>query len=71
MRQQTDKLSSEIRKIFKTTFKTTTEITDISSTRHVLANNTLKLINYELRRKMRQVGVQVQTLVLIFVGELM
>jgi len=60
MREQTDKLSSEIRKNFKTTFKTVTEITEISSTRHVLTNNTLKLINYELRRKMRQVGVQVQ-----------
>jgi hypothetical protein len=60
MRQQTEKLSSEIRKNFKTTFKTVTEITDISSTTHVLANNTQNLINYELRRKMRQVGVQVQ-----------
>ena len=60
MRQQTDKLSSEIRKNFKSTFKTITETTDIMSTKHVLANTTNKLINYELRRKMRQVGVQVQ-----------
>lgn len=60
MREQTDKLSTEIRKNFKSTFKSTTEVTDLSSTRHVLANNTDKLINYELRRKMRQVGVQVQ-----------
>ena len=60
MRQQTEKLSSEIRKNFKTTFKTTTEFTDVSSTRHVLANSTNELINYEMRRKMRQVGVQVQ-----------
>ena len=60
MRQQTDKLSSEIRKNFKTTFKTVTEVTDVSSTRHTLANTTQKLVNYELRRKMRQVGVQVQ-----------
>jgi hypothetical protein len=60
MRQQTDKLSSEIRRSFKSTFKTTTELTDVSSTRHVMANNTEELINYELRRKMRQVGVQVQ-----------
>ena len=37
-----------------------TEVTDTSSTRHVLANTTNALINYELRRKMRQVGVQVQ-----------
>lgn len=60
MRQQTEKLSSEIRKNFKSTFKTVTELTDISSTRHTLTNITQKLINYELRRKMRQVGVQVQ-----------
>ena len=59
-RQQTEKLSSEIRKNFKSTFKTVTEFTDISSTRHVMANNTEALINYELRRKMRQVGIQVQ-----------
>lgn len=60
MRQQSEKLSSEIRKNFKSTFKTVTEVTDISSTKHVLANTTNSLINYELRRKMRQVGVQVQ-----------
>lgn len=60
MRQQTEKLSSEIRKNFKTTFKTTTEYTDVSSTKHVMANTTSELINYEMRRKMRQVGVQVQ-----------
>lgn len=60
MRQQTEKLSSEIRKNFKSTFKTVTELTDVSSTKHVLANTTNALINYELRRKMRQVGVQVQ-----------
>jgi hypothetical protein len=60
MRQQTDKLSSQIRRNFKSTFKTITELTDISSTKHVLANTTDTLINYEIRRKMRQVGVQVQ-----------
>ena len=59
-RQQTEKLSSQIRRNFKSTFKTTTEVTDVSSTRHLLANTTDSLINYELRRKMRQVGVQVQ-----------
>ncbi|MFN8485191.1 MAG: peptidoglycan-binding protein [Anaerolineae bacterium] len=60
MRQQTEKLSSQIRRNFKSTFKTVTEFTDVSSTKHVLANSTQSLINYELRRKMRQVGVQVQ-----------
>ena len=60
MRQQSEKISSEIRKNYSTTFKTVTEITDISSARHTLTNTTLDLINYELRRKMRQIGVQVQ-----------
>lgn len=60
MRQQSEKLSSEIKRNFKTTFKTSTEVTDTSSKRYVLANNTNKLVNYELRRKMRTVGVQVQ-----------
>src|SRR4029078_8395908 len=60
MRKQTEKLSSEIRKSFKTTFKTITETTDTSSKRYVLNTSTNELINYELRRKMRQVAVQVQ-----------
>jgi hypothetical protein len=60
MREQTQKLSSEIRRNFKSTFKTMTELTDVSSTKHVMANPTADLVNYELRRKMRQVGVQVQ-----------
>lgn len=60
MREQTTKLSSEIRKNFKSTFKTVTEVTDVSSKRMVITNATGKLLNYELRRKMRQVAVQVQ-----------
>lgn len=60
MRQQTEKLSSEIRKNVKSTFKTVTETTDTSSKRYVLSNTTNDLINYEMRRKMRQIGVQVQ-----------
>jgi len=31
----------------------------VSSTRHLLTNSTPELVNYELRRKMRQVGIQV------------
>ena len=58
--QQTSKLATEIRQNFKSTFRTVTEVTDTSSKRYVLNNTTLDLINYELRRKMRQVGVQVQ-----------
>lgn len=60
MRQQTDKLSSEIKRNFKTTLRTVTETTDTTSRRYVLQNTTDSLVNYELRRKMRQVGVQVQ-----------
>ncbi|MGE0400115.1 MAG: peptidoglycan-binding protein [Kofleriaceae bacterium] len=60
MREQTEKLSSEIRRSYKSTFKQVTEKTDTSSKRYLLKNATEKLINYELRRKMRQVAVQVQ-----------
>jgi mRNA-degrading endonuclease RelE of RelBE toxin-antitoxin system len=60
MSEQTKKLSKEIRNSFKSTFKTITETTDTQSKRYVLNNSTKELINYELRRKMRQVGVQVQ-----------
>lgn len=60
MREQTEKLSSEIKQNYKSTFKTVTETTDTSSKRYLLTNTTQDLINYELRRKMRQVGVQVQ-----------
>lgn len=60
MRQQSERLSSEVRKSFRTTFRASTETTDSSSRRYVLANTTDKLVNYELRRKMRRVGVQVQ-----------
>jgi hypothetical protein len=60
MRQQTQTLSEEITTNYKTTLKTVSETTDVSSKRYVLAITTDHLINYELRRKMRQIGVQVQ-----------
>ncbi len=60
MRQQSAKLSTEIRANFKSTFRTVTETTDTRSKRYVIQNTTPKLLNYELRRKMRQVGVQMQ-----------
>jgi hypothetical protein len=60
MSEQSKKLSKEIRSNFKSTFKTITETTDTQSKRYVLNNSTNQLINYELRRKMRQVGVQIQ-----------
>ena len=41
-------------------FRTVTETTDTRSRRYVLQNQSEKLVNYELRRKMRRVGVQMQ-----------
>ena len=60
LRQQTQKNSADLRRSFKSVFRTVTEVTDTKSRRYVLSNTTDRLINYELRRKMRQVGVQVQ-----------
>lgn len=62
MREQTSKLSSEVKQNFKTTFRTVTETTDTSSRRYVLQNTTNRLVSYELSRKMRKVAVQVQDL---------
>lgn len=59
-RQQSETVSNEIRKNFKVTFKTSVEVDEQSSRRYVLSNTTDKLVNYELRRKMRQVGIQLQ-----------
>lgn len=59
-RNQSARVSSEIQRNFKTTFKTVTETTDVSSRRYVVQNTTQTLVNYELRRKMRKVGVQLQ-----------
>jgi hypothetical protein len=59
-RSQTEKLSSEIRRNYKSTFKTVSETVDTSSKRYIMSNTTDELLNYELRRKMRQVAVQVQ-----------
>ncbi|MEV0384984.1 hypothetical protein [Nonomuraea sp. NPDC050643] len=59
-RTQSAKVTSEIKRNFKTTFKTVTETTDLSSRRYIVQNTGDKLVNYELRRKMRKVGVQLQ-----------
>jgi hypothetical protein len=61
MREQSTKLSTEIKTNYKTTFKTVTETTNTTSKRYVIQNpSPTELQNYELRRKMRQVAVQVQ-----------
>lgn len=62
MREQSAKLSSEVRQNYKTTFRTVTETTDTSSRRYVLQNTTSRLVSYELSRKMRKIAVQVQDL---------
>ena len=59
-RQQTERITSELRRNFRTTFSTTVDVQDTSSRRHVIQNTTDKLINYEFRRKMRRVGIQLQ-----------
>jgi len=59
-REQSEKLSTEIKRSVKSVFKTVTETTDMRSKRYVLQNSSDRLINYELRRKMRRVGVQMQ-----------
>lgn len=59
-RTQSNRVSSEIHRNYQTTFKTSTETTDTTSRRYVVQNTTAILVNYELRRKMRKVGVQVQ-----------
>jgi hypothetical protein len=61
-REQAEKLSTEIKRSFKSVFKTVTEVTDTRTKRYVLSNPGPDLVNYELRRKMRRVGVQLQDL---------
>ena len=59
-RTQSSKVSSEIHRNFKTTFRTVSESTDTTSRRYLVQNTSTNLVNYELRRKMRKVGIQVQ-----------
>lgn len=61
-REQAEKLSSEIKRSFKSVFRSVTETTDSRTKRYVLTNPEKKLVNIELRRKMRRVGVQLQDL---------
>ena len=60
MRDQSTKISTSIRNNVQSTFRSSTEYTDTSSVRHVFANPANELQNFELRRKMRQVAIQVQ-----------
>ena len=60
MRRQTERVASLMEKSVHTTFKTVTEKEEVSSKRYVVENPGDEVINYELRRKMRRVAVQVQ-----------
>jgi hypothetical protein len=60
MREQSTKIATSIRNNFQSTFRSSTEYTDTSSIRHVFSNPSNDLQNFELRRKMRQVAIQVQ-----------
>ena len=62
MREQSAKLSSEVRQNYKTTYRTVTETTDTSSKRYVLQNTSNRLVSYELSQKMRKLAVQIQDL---------
>ncbi len=61
-REQTERLATELKQSFRSVFRTVTETTDTTSRRHVIENRSRELVNYELRRKMRRVGVQIQDL---------
>jgi hypothetical protein len=61
-RGTSEKLAAEVKESYKTTFRTVTETTDLRSDRHDLQNTSPNLVNHELRRKMRRVGVQLQDL---------
>jgi hypothetical protein len=59
-RATSEKLAAEIKRNFKSVFRTVAEMSDTRSRRYVITNSSDKLVNYELRRKMRRVGVQLQ-----------
>jgi len=60
LRETSEKVTSELKQSIKSVFRTVTETTDTTSRRHVVSNPGDELLNYELRRKMRRVGVQLQ-----------
>ena len=60
MRRRTERIASLMERSVRTTFKTVTEKEEVSSKRYVVENPGDEMINYELRRKMRRVAVQVQ-----------
>jgi hypothetical protein len=61
-REQSQQLSTELRREFKTSIRTVLESEDTSARNYKIQNPTDKLINYELKRKMRRVAVQLQSI---------
>jgi hypothetical protein len=59
-REQSEQLTQEMRRSSRTRIRTTLETTDTFSRRYTIQNSSKSLRQYELRRKMRLVGVQVQ-----------
>ena len=59
-RSQSEQLSTELRREYKTTVRTVLETEDTSARNYKIANPSDRLINYELRRKMRRIAVQLQ-----------
>jgi hypothetical protein len=59
-RHQTEHIATEMKRSFRSTFRTVSETTDTRSRKYVIQNTGGELMNYELRRKMRQLGVQLQ-----------
>jgi hypothetical protein len=60
VREQSSKIATSIRSNYQSTFRSTTEFSDTSSVKHVFTNPGNDLKNYELRRKNRQVAIQLQ-----------
>jgi len=59
-RRQSENIATELKRSIRTTFKSVTEVTDTRSRKYTIENTTPNLLNYELRRKMRQIGIQIQ-----------
>lgn len=61
-REISSKVTTETKRSIRMLTRESTEIKNESSRRHLIKNTSNELISYELRRKMQQIGVQVQHL---------
>jgi hypothetical protein len=60
LRTQSEHSVNELRKAFRMSVRTTTETFESSSRRHLIRNQSSDVVNYEMRQKVRRVGVQLQ-----------